>query len=271
MKNCITYLVRASDKDIEEFNQSLLLIEKNLIPFCKDIDVIIFHEKDLEPFKDKIKHNVKLIFKEIKFKLPDYSDDILKEIPELYPHPTHQNGPIAYWHKGFTMGYRHMCKFFFCDIFRHISEYEYSMRLDTDSFIHSPLNYDIFEYMKFKDAIYSFIAPAIQLDNPLVCKDLNNIVKEWIIENRILVKENIDNIPNGKVYYTNYEICKVDWFLNDYRSNLFYKFINDTGKIYSARWGDHILRYLQMNLFCEQSKLIPSHGFTYQHGAIYKV
>ena len=271
MKNCITYLVRASDKDIEEFNQSLALIEKNLLPFCENVDVIVFHEADLIPFMDKIKTKVSLIYKEIKFVLPDYPPEILKEIPELYPHPTHQNGPIAYWHKGFTMGYRHMCQFFFCDIFQYIKDYNYSMRLDTDSFIHTPLKYDIFKYMENMDAIYSYIEPAVQLDNPLVCQNLNLIVRNWLVDEQIPIRQNIDNIPNGKLYYTNYEICKVDWFVNDTRSQLFYQFIKNTGKIFSARWGDHILRYLQINLFADMKRVIPSHGFVYQHGATYNV
>jgi len=270
MKNCITYLVRASDQDIDHFNRSLDLIEKNLLPFCRDVDIIVFHEKDLAPFKNKISSNIPLIFKEIEFILPEYNKDIKDEIPEFYPHPTHGNGPIAYGHKGFPMGYRHMCRFFFSEIFNHISEYKTYMRLDTDSFILDPVNHDIFEWFNTQGFVYSYIAPAIQIDEQKVCEGLNEVVNKWIKENNIQTISSIDKIPNGTLYYTNFEIGNIQWFLEDEKVVLFSKFINDSGKIFSKRWGDAPLRYLQINLFCEKNKISPVHGIHYQHGATYQ-
>ena len=112
MKNCIVYLLRSSIDDINMINKSLSLLENNLMCFTNSFDIIIFHEKDLGELKNGIISNHKLIYYEIEMGLPDYNDEIKLKIPEFYPHPTHANGPVAFGHPGFTIGYRNMCRFF---------------------------------------------------------------------------------------------------------------------------------------------------------------
>ena len=110
--NCIIYLVRTSDKDVEQFNESLELLEKNLLNYTDSTDVLVFVEESFEPYKPKVKTNLELLYQTIEFDLPEYPPEILENIPEFYPHPTHGNGPIEWGHPGFTMGYRHMCRMF---------------------------------------------------------------------------------------------------------------------------------------------------------------
>ena len=43
--NCIIYLVRSSDQDVDDFNKSLYLLEKNLLAFTTNTDVIVFVEE----------------------------------------------------------------------------------------------------------------------------------------------------------------------------------------------------------------------------------
>ncbi len=269
MKNCLVYLIDDKEDDIADFSKSIGLVEKNLVPFCEPFDIIVFHEENFYPFKDLIKTNFPIIYKEIKFELPNYPEEILKEIPELYPHPTHQNGPIAYWHKGFPMGYRHMCKFFFCDILKYISHYDSYMRLDSDSFILDPVSHDIFNWFNSNKLDYAYIEPAVQIDNQLVCQGLNETVSKWLEDESIKTIADINKIQNGTLYYTNFEMCRVFAMISK-ESRDFYTFINKTGKIFSKRWGDHILRYLQVNLFFNPDKVKPVAGIHYQHGAIYK-
>ena len=47
--NCIIYLVRTSDKDVEQFNESLELLEKNLLNYTDSTDVLVFVEESFEP------------------------------------------------------------------------------------------------------------------------------------------------------------------------------------------------------------------------------
>jgi len=272
MKNCIIYLLRSSQEDIDMLNKSLGLLELNLLQFTRNCDVIIFHENDLYSLKGSIHSSIPLMFVEIDMKPPVYPEEISSKILEYFPHPTHGNGPVAYGHKGFTIGYRNMCRFFSGEFYKMeiIHNYEYYLRLDTDSYILTPLNYDIFEFAKQNDLIYGFCSPAIQVDNQKVVEGLNNFVKNYIEINSIKTFVNIDLIENGRMFYTNFELGKVSWFIQSKYLD-FYKAIDESGNIYIKRWGDAPIKYLGVNLFCEPTKIIPVRGFTYQHGAVYNL
>ncbi len=272
MANVIVYLMNNTEEDIRDFRTSYLSIEKNLLPFIKDTDILLLYEHDeiLHLFDDILKYE-RIIWKKIEFKLPDYPQSILSQIPEYYPHPTHGNGPVAWGHPGFNMGYRFMCQLFSNLIFDIIKDYDYYMRLDTDSFILSETGYDIFEWAKNNNVFYSYIEPAVQFDNPLVSYGLNELIKNKINEYNIQTLRNIDTLEQGKLYYTNFELCKIDWFLNNKEWNWFFNIIDKSGMIFIRRWGDHIIRYLGVNLFMNPSNIVPIKNFHYQHGAQYLV
>jgi alpha 1,2-mannosyltransferase len=262
MKNCILYLVRSSQEDLNDFNKSISLVEKNLIPKTNNVDIIVFCEKSFDEYKSKVETSLNIQYQTIEFKIPNYPKEILDQIPEFYPHPTHGNGPLGWGHPGFTMGYRHMCRFFSGDMYNFdiLKEYDYYMRLDTDSFIHTPLSYDIFEWATESECYYGYVAPAVQTDNPKVIEGL------WEHTNKIYP----NNIPEGYMFYTNFEIGKVSWFLTSEYMN-FYSSLDETGGFYTKRWGDAPIKFLGINLFMQKTNIIPVHGFTYQHGAVYTV
>lgn len=260
--NCILYLVRSSDQDLEDFNKSLKLIEQNLLPYTNSTDVLVFCEDTFEDYKSKVQTNLNIRYETIEFKVPNYPQEIIDQIPEFFPHPTHGNGPVDWGHPGFSMGYRHMCRFFSGELYTYsvLKEYDYYLRLDTDSFIHTPLNYDIFEWAKENECYYGYIAPAIQKDNPKVIEGL------WDCVDQMYPNE----IPEGMMFYTNFELGKVDWFLTSEYMN-FYNSLDSTGGFYIKRWGDAPIKFLGINLFMPQQNILPVCGFTYQHGAVYEV
>jgi len=251
-------------------NKSLNLLETNLLNFTKNYDVIIFHENDLGVLKNGINTSIGLLYYEVDMTPPTYEEEIQSQIPEFFPHPTHGNGPIAHGHPGFNMGYRNMCRFFSGQFheFDILSSYEYYLRLDTDSYILTPLNYDIFEFAINNNLNYGYCDPAIQIDNPKVIEGFNQFTKNYLTDQHIY--NQVDTIPEGKMFYTNFELGKVSWFLESEYWN-FYKAINDSGNIYIKRWGDAPIKYMGVMLFCEPETIIPINGFTYQHGAIYRL
>lgn len=271
-KNCILYLIRSSDEDLEMLNKSLELLQKNLLSSLKqDVDILIFHEKDFESYKDNVLKLKNMKFIEIEFKMPDYPKEIMDQIPTPYfPHPTHWQGPIA-WNvsPGFSIGYRKMISFFFKDMIwlDELKNYNYCLRLDNDSYIWTKVPYDIFEVAQQKDSTYTTVRQAIQIDHPKVVEGLNNITKKWLLENNIETEINIDTIPNGKMYYTNIELLNLDWFRNNKNYKAFTDFIHENGFVYKFRWGDAPLRYLALNLFEKQNKIDYFQEFKYQHGA----
>lgn len=260
--NCIVYLVRSSEEDVEMFNKSLDLLEKNVLAFTKDTDVLVYVEESFEEYKNSVQTNLDLRYETVVFEVPDYPKEIASQIPEFFPHPTHGNGPVAWGHPGFSMGYRHMCRFFSGEMYRQpsIREYDYYLRLDTDSFIHTPLNYDIFEWAKENECLYGCIAPAIQTDNAKVIEGL------WPFINDLYP----NSIREGMMFYTNFELGNVNWFLTSPYME-FYNKIDECGGIYTKRWGDAPIKFLGINLFMPQKNIQPVTGFTYQHGAIYTV
>ena len=258
--NALIYLLRASNDDIELFHKSISLVKQNINDSLNDVDIIVIHEKNMEKYYDKLnKQYPYLKFIEIEFSLPEHYSG--KEVPKFFPHPTHGEGPVAWGHPGFPMGYRHMCRFFSGEIFKldELKKYEYVMRLDNDSFLLKPVSFDIFKYMKENNLDYGFIEPAVQIDNPKVVDGLWDTCQDYFGE----------DIPfeNGKMYYTNFEIMKLSWFRDNYME--FYKHLDKHGGIMTKRWGDAPIRYVGLNMLpCKK------HGFKnipYQHGAVYNM
>ena len=270
-KNCVVYLLRSTEKDIDMLNRSLNLLEKNLLSFT-DCDVIIFHENNLGGLRDGIQTNIDLRLCEIDIGPPKYPSRIQSKIPEFFPHPTHGNGPIAWGHPGFPIGYRNMCRFFSGEFHKQeiLHNYEYYLRLDNDSYILTPLNYDIFKFAKDNDLNYGYCEPAVQVDTEKVISGFNEFTRDYIDKNDIKTYANLETIPEGKMFYTNFELGKVKWFVESKYMD-FYDAIDKSGYIYIRRWGDAPIKYMGVSLFCKPEKVIPIKGFTYQHGAIYNL
>lgn len=267
-KNCVTYLVRTSEKDVEEFNESLRLLSENLLK--EPTDILIFVEGTFdENWRQKIQayRFCNYIWYEIKFSVPDCIPQEIKEtILDFFPHPTHGSGPIAWGHPGFNMGYRHMCRWFSGEMYRHpaFDPYKFYLRLDTDSFIRSKLTYNIFDWMELEDNDYGFIEQAIQIDNSKVVEGLWDKAKET------LNPELVSKIPNGKMFYTNFELGKIERFRKDDYMN-FFDSLDKSGGFYTKRWGDAPIKYLGITCLFNLEKISPVFGFIYQHGAVYRI
>jgi len=248
-KNCILYLVRSSQNDIDMLNKSLSLVRLNLLAAIKGpVDIIIFHEKSFDSSYQKKVHQPNecgVIFQEVNFILPDYDNKIKEKILTICPHPSETSRP------GFSMGYRYMCDFFSGSLYEQklLKNYSYYIRLDTDSFILSKIKYDLFEWMEDKKCEYGFILPAVGRDHPKVVEGLWNQTSKYILENNIKTQKSINNIPDGQFYYTNFEIGKVSSFSEGSKYYEFYKFLKSTGNIFIKRWGDAPIKYLGVNLF----------------------
>lgn len=143
MNPCIVYLAQNTTKDSQYGRDSRTMLEKSLDLLYLNYndqfghDVLIFHEGDFDiDCQEKVKKGRKEIrFHEIKFEIPDFLSQA--EIPEK-------------WDGIFGIGYRHMMRFFSMQVFDIIYNlgYNWLMRLDDDSLIHSRINYDMFKYME---------------------------------------------------------------------------------------------------------------------------
>ena len=71
---------------------------------------------------------------------------------------------------------------------------------------------------------------------------------------------------SNKMYYTNFEVCNVNWFSSDEYMN-FYNKIDESGGIMTHRWGDAPIRYLGVNMYMNPENIYGFENIDYQHGS----
>jgi len=247
--NAILYLVRSTSNDIHLLKTSIDLLKSNFIGLDK-VDILIFHEESLRPALDHIKEFHKNIkFEEIKFELPEFYHGF--NIPVNFPHPFVPG-------MSFSLGYRHMCRLFSGEIFKHptIRNYDNYLRLDTDSFIHK-MEFDLFDFIEKNNIYYGYIEQGVQYDDPGVTKGLWDLARE--------IDESL-NIEENKMYYTNFEVCNTNWFIQKSYMD-FYDKIDKSGGIMTGRWGDAPIRYLGVNMLMNKENIHGFEDIQYQHGS----
>ena len=278
-KNAIVFLVRGSDKDILDLNKCLQSIVLHLPNTSVNADLIFFHENFFEEYASKIVIPETLMsncifFQEVDLGIPSHYEVSIKEqIPEYFPHPTHGNGPVAFGHIGFSIGYRSMCRFFTFGIFQEeiICEqnYEYILRLDTDSLFIKGNDLDLFQWARKGNITYGFIESAIQWDHPKVSRKFKRTALSALARINLRFFFRALLIPNSRMYYTNFELMKVEFF-RSIHWNDFSRYLDSSGGFYIHRWGDAIIRYMGVNSMLKRSsrRAIPG-GIVYQHGGQY--
>lgn len=256
VKAAVVYLVRSKPKDIAELKLSLSLLDVNFNDKFK-YPVIIFHEDINENLMKKIREATrsKVQFEKVIFEIPDFLNK--EEIPEL----VYVDGDC------FSIGYRHMCRFFSGIIFHHpaLKEYDYYWRLDTDSFLLDKINYDLFQFMQERDLEYGYI--DIFKDEP-ASKGLWDTTKKYIEDNNINPKFLHKFMSNGvwdrSYYYTNFEISKLDFWRSDEFIS-FFNYLDRLGGIYKYRWGDHVIHLLAVSMFICEDHVHKFSDIPYQH------
>lgn len=276
--NAIVILVRNDYRDIMDLNECFKSIQESIPETLLDCEVVIFHESGFNSFKEEIVipkgKFPKVIFLEISLSVPqNISEKFGTRILDFYPHPTHGNGPLGFGHPGFTIGYRSMCRFFSAEIFVldivRDKGYEYLMRLDTDSRFLKGSGESLFTWAELNQISYSFIQSAVQWDNFKMIKYFKITALRYFASKGIKYFLKALFVPRGKVYYTNFEICKVQFFASKQWQS-FYDEIDATGGFYLHRWGDHIFRFMGVNVLLKKKERSPiPGGFVYQHGGTF--
>ncbi len=153
MNPAIVFLVQNTPRDPQYGRDSRTLLDKSLELLFKNYNdqfkhpVLIFHEGDFSP-KDQEEvaaGRPEVRFHEIEFKVPDFLKD--EQIPEQWQG----------FHR-FGMGHRHMCRFYSLQIFDVLEDLgiDWYFRMDDDSFFHSPIHYDLFEFMQENGFEYGY-------------------------------------------------------------------------------------------------------------------
>jgi alpha 1,2-mannosyltransferase len=133
--------------------------------------VIIFHEGDFKPDDQAFftKQWPLVQFREIRFTMPDFlSRD---DIPEK-------------WGGKFSIGYRHMIRFYSLLIYPLLwDEFDYYARMDDDSFLLSPVRYDLFDHMAANNLDYTYRVDC--QDGYSVCRGFSELVRSYLLASEV--------------------------------------------------------------------------------------
>ena len=167
-KSCIYYLVYEHPTHLRRLEASLKLLSTN---FTSEFPypIVFGHEGLSNEARNFIKKaapvEVDHYFKKVDFALPNYSEEILSSIPEKFKWD-------GIWDQNafFSMGYRHMCRWFSGAMYNDpfFDNVNYVMRLDSDSYIIDKIKKDPFKVMHEKDAIYGWVDTFIDDENVIV-------------------------------------------------------------------------------------------------------
>ena len=238
-----------------KLTKSLDLLYENYNNVHHD-DVLIFHEGD---FSDKDLPQLRG---------PDGSRKevhLIRLAGEFWSLPGHlRNSDQKSWQDNqFTVGYRHMCRWYAGKLFDFLNQmgYEYVMRMDDDSFLHSPIQYNVAEFMESNGYEYGYrldaFEPCCQVEYRQAYIDL--ILQDMEDEPTFYDEccKNDNNEYNNYGYYNNFFVSKISFWMQPKVRRLF-NFVDWTGGIYLYRENDLVLQSLSVQLFMPVEKVRSS-------------
>lgn len=140
-------------------------------------------------------------------------------------------------------------------------KYEYIMRFDEDSFLHSPIDYDIFDFMKRNDYNYGFRLCSYEM------QVTQRIWKLWRSYKSPAPFRDIDLGMCG--VYNNFFVAKLSFFQSA-PVQRFLKFVDRQGLIYRRRLGDLMIHSMSIYAFSPPEKIHRFLDFTYEHSTVDK-
>lgn len=262
--HALVYLVQKNHSSyntnrVSVFQKSLDLVYENyLAQHHEDVSVYLFHTGDYDA------QNVQELEKQypnLLFRLVDLSNTEYWEIPSWL-----RNDDQSTWaDERFSIGYRHMIRWFAIKIWDFFAaqpcNIDYIMRLDEDSFIYSPIKYNIFEFMKEHDYNYGYRQCAY------VMYEVEKPWKKYLAERKSR-DSSFEPMRNWEVdlcgFYNNFFIAKLDFFRSDNVQD-FLSSVDKSGTIYRDRTGDLGLHTLSVYAFSPPEKIHRFLDFTYEH------
>lgn len=271
-------------KSVKLYNQRISYINRNYFKIKKcngklKAIVVLLLYNEIKQFITsnylflKLHYHDKLIFYVTQYKnvIEEYSSikyyviDISNNFYS-FPYNFNESAYSSIYKKRGKWNYQHMCRFFFKDIFMHPSlcNVDMYMRLDSDSILNTTLN--LFLYM---DKSIVYMHNRVMNDKFSVVKELKDFTLSFV--KALKVEANDKNKYNSafkntvKLYYNNFEICRLKFF----RSKDILQFTSLVDLSYGQfiyRWGDAPLRYISLSLYTKNNTIISlPKGVKYCH------
>ena len=162
--------------------------------------------------------------------------------------------------RGSKIGYNGMCLFYSMEIFHYLKGYDFYIRLDSDSVLHSDLNINQF---LDKDYTYGYVRETA-CGHKETGETLPQSIKQYVADSGINILCDKEEI-NCAHFYTNFLITKLD-FWEKPEVVEFFNYIYNQGGIANYRWGDHVIQANALRMFCPKEKIMKL-DFKYEHGS----
>jgi hypothetical protein len=271
--NAVVYLAQKTHSSYQRDSyahllRSIKLLHDNYLSMedhADNVDIFIFHTSDLDerdlvelaqeahPTKSNLVRIVNLT------NSPYWRRPV---------HLEHDNPKTWNAYPLFSEGYRRMIHFFAMDIWQFFADYaqqsgchyRYILRLDEDSYIHSPITYNIFDFMQSNNYVYGFRMCSYEM------KIIRIIWQLFRRQNpNFTPKRNIDYGMCG--FYNNFFVADIQFFLSK-EVQSFLHLVDRRGSIYRRRLGDLLIHSTAVYAFAEESRIHRFLDFTYEHGTV---
>jgi alpha 1,2-mannosyltransferase len=274
-KTVIVYLAMNTKKDESYGRDSRSMLEKSLDSLYLNYNnefkhnIIIFYDNKY-PFTESDIQEITKDRKEIKFQLIPNELWCPPECEEIKNNPD----PKKWTDPKFSVGYRNMMRWYGILIYEYLVNmgYEWYMRMDDDSLLHSRIEYDLFKFMYDNEYEYGFRSYCN--DHIFVSKGLIEFCKQYCLNNNIeptfLNRYGLNNEisttqkHNILGYYNNFLISKLSfWMREDVQK--FIKSYDNSGYQYTRRWNDLISQAVTVQIFMKRNKIYHFNDWCYEH------
>ncbi len=198
----------------------------------------------------------------------------------------------------FSAGYRHMIRFYTIGLWPLVAQagYEYVMRMDEDSWLWSPIRYNLFEFMQTQRLLYAYRVSSLEMGHRywtggawhrLVSeytqrapRSLAERVEKqrWLLESCAARRrgsdalEGISSVANFTLErcgamngpYNNFFISKVSFWLRDDVQH-FLAYVDRSNTIYTHRFNDILWHGAAIRLFMSPQHVHLFRDFSYEH------
>eukprot|EP00956_Cyclotella_meneghiniana_P042465 scaffold248476_cov125-Cyclotella_meneghiniana.AAC.4 len=221
-------------------------------------DVIVFYGEDNDPEPD--------LFQKFQRKFPRLRFHQLYGKWWSLPHGLKEEDAGRWVLPGYSVGYRHMIRWYAYLIWPYLDElgYTHVMRMDDDSYIHSRIGYNLFEYMRENNKRYGFRQPCT---DSIGEKPLRAIVNRFLKDNPGIARQEMveDYLTLPTLgFYNNWFVADINFFLESPVSSLL-RTIDESKIMYTQRSNDLLIQSVLVRLFLTHDQIKWFTDFSYEH------
>eukprot|EP00899_Mesostigma_viride_P003182 jgi/Mesvir1/12865/Mv05891-RA.2 len=195
-----------------------------------------------------------LWFHQVKMDMPAHVD--ARKVP-----------PVGQFGKGYRIMAWYLSGPFFFQL-PLLEQFDYVMKMDSDSFFVAPFQYDPIQWMADRNGDYGFIGnhpePA---DMVLGLWDIVSSVltKHKVAPTPLLASHTKNGVYDGWINYANFEVMRPAFFRDNPVYRAIFDAVDAAGGCFYHRWGDGPIKSLATWAFVDPAKLVKFRDIAYFH------